>query len=248
MINVSGYTYYGVNRKVTGLTSVKGSGGKGILINDNLLNVCTVEKCCEIDDYVLGITVRNELSDCKFALYCVYLPPENSKYGQNNEQVLNMLTVELFRHSELDDIFICGDFYARVGNLMENNYNCESKPHTVIDDYINSQGHKLINFCGDVDCSLVNGRITPKMDDFTSVTAHRGRAVVDYHIIRSENIRHVHSMKVVSCVELIDQLKIAHLLGNYCHIPDHNLLTMEVEMSVILREEKSGCNQCSAKF
>ena len=110
-IEVENYRFYGLNRP-NNPRSTHGSGGVGILIEADIYNSCAVQKCCEIDDNVLGLMVTNKYSGCTYLVICIYLPPDSSRYGQNNEQILNALTCELYQYAEVDDIFICGDFNA----------------------------------------------------------------------------------------------------------------------------------------
>ena len=44
-------------------------------------------------------------------------------------------------------------------------------------------------------------------------------------------------MSVKSCTELVDQMKLQYLFAPGCHIPDHNVLSLEVEISGTIREE-----------
>ena len=62
-----------------------------------------------------------------------------------------------------------------------------------------------------------------------SVTAQRGRAVVDYHIVRQTDLKMVREMEVRSVVEVVDDLGIQSLVTDICRVPDHNLLMMEIE-------------------
>ena len=77
----------------------------------------------------------------------------------------------------------------------------------------------------------MNGRINPELNDFTSITGYRGRAVVDYHIIRQNELNTVKRMEVKSCVQLVNDNNWEGLLGTNCHIPDHSLLPTQVELA-----------------
>ena len=164
------------------------------------------------------------------------MPPDSSKYGQNNEQVLNALTFDLYKYAEVEDIFLCGDFNARIGNLNECESDSSIPQRTVIDNSINQQGQKLMNFCSDLDLHVLNGRVMPELNDYTSLTSYRGRAVVDYNITRTSNVANVKKVKVHSCTELVARMGIESMLSNNCHIPDHNLIEVQIEMSMIVRE------------
>ena len=98
-----------------------------------------------------------------------------------------------------------------------------------IDDSHNQKGEKLIIFINDIKGCIVTGRVTPEHDGFMSVTAHKGRAVVDYHIVRQTDLKMVREMEVRSVVEVVDDLGIQSLVTDICRVPDHNLLMMEIE-------------------
>ena len=90
----------------------------------------------------------------------------------------------------------------------------------------------------------------PGLDDYTSVTSYRGKAVVDYAITRFSDINSVKQCAVVSCTELIDKWCWQHLIGPHSSIPDHNLVTIDVELATALNESEdknlgSKCYACS---
>ena len=136
-------------------------------------------------------------------IYSVYLPPENSKYGQFNEQILNMLTIEIYREGDSDLVMICGDLNARVANKDDCELMPDIKPRKSLDGTCNSQGLKLIDFTNDCKMCIVNGRITPDLDDFTSITSYRGKAVVDYSIVRCCDLEMVIKCEDKSCTAIV---------------------------------------------
>ena len=233
-ITVEGYQFFGSNRKVS---NVKGSGGVGILINNTIYEDCKVIKSFVLQDNVIGVSLQNNYNDFETIVYCVYLPPEGSKYATNNERILNKLTIKLYRRQNADQIFICGDFNARVGKSDDipltggGTSNC-----VVLDEMLNSQGTKLLNFISDIKGCIINGQVTPHLDNFTSVAAHKGNAVVDYHLTRQSDLKFVKEMEIVSCVNLIDQLDCQYLVTDRCRILDHQLLTMKVNTSLLVSE------------
>ena len=101
---------------------------------------------------------------------------------------------------------------------------------------MNSQGSRVLNLVNDTRCCILNGRVTPKHDDFTSCTAHKGHAVVDYLITRQSELDAVTKVQINSCNELIDSLNLMNMLGPGCRAPDHSLLTMQIELSMVVRE------------
>ena len=113
-IELEGYLYEGLTRKLT-KKSQKGSGGIAILTRNKLMNEYKLEKVCEWKDNILGIKYTSK-EDCgNFVIYCMYAPPEGSKYSMNNDELFNVLTIETYKHNDNDKILVCGDFNARTG-------------------------------------------------------------------------------------------------------------------------------------
>ena len=169
-------------------------------------------------------------------VYCIYLPPDSSKYGQNNENVLNLLTIEMYKHANTKNILICGDFNARAGTRNE----CDDKDgisnHKNPDTIVNAQGLKLLNFISDIRGCIINGRVNCEQNDFISVAAHKGLAVVDYHITRKDDINAILEMSVISCIELAARLQVERLISNNSRLPDHNMSCMTMETLVPVLE------------
>ena len=92
---VPGYDYYGLN-SVVPPTNIRGSGGVGILMKSSLHNTFNSEICYTYNDNVIGIKLTSKDTDEGLALFCVYLPPETSKYAAGNEAILNNLTLEAY--------------------------------------------------------------------------------------------------------------------------------------------------------
>ena len=226
------YYFIGLNRKTK---NSRGSGGICILFKNKLKNLFYIETCLEINNDVIGIKITNRESGLFFNVYCIYLPPESSKYGQNNENILNELCIEMYRQSDSEAIYICGDFNARLGDKQD----CaemDIPQRQVLDATMNSQGSLLLTFLNDICGCILNGRITPKHNNYTSTTSYRGCSVIDYHIARVTDLNSVIKMSVISCMELVDANKINYLINDNSKLPDHNLLTMEIELLCVLRD------------
>ena len=237
VIDLPGYVFYGANRHNMLVKSNRGSGGIGILIKAELLNSLTAKVCFQLDDNVLGIKLSNLISKEEIVVFCVYLPPDNSRYGQLNETILNKLTIEMFNQCEASQVFICGDFNARIGKNNDCILNDNVPSRRVIDETSNNQGNRLLSFVSDINRAIVNGRITPECDDFTSMTSYKGKSVVDYHITRLSDLDFIQKMEVKSCIELVAKMGCEQLLTDRCHVPDHNLLSMTVELSNLVVEQ-----------
>ena len=231
-----GYRFYGLNHD-SGNSHIQGSGGIGIFVKNTVQTEFKIEQCYEHGDNVLGLSLENMTQKEQIVIYCVYLPLDSSKYGQDNKAILNSLTVEVYKHSNADQIFICGDFNARIGKMSDCLIQNELPRRVVLDEGQNIQGKKLVNFVSDIRGCVLNGQVTPEKDFYTSMTRYCGKAVVDYHITRDSDLDTVVSMEVISCVDLVNKNKLEYLLSERCHILDHNLMQMVVERSATVSEK-----------
>ena len=192
------------------------------------------------NDNILGIGF-NSRYDCEnFVIYCVYAPPECSKYTGENDELFNNLTIETYRHNDMDRIFICGDFNARVGNKKDVNDWDEVGARSPVDDGVNRQGERMLTMINDIRGCIINGRINPENDGFTSVTSHKGSAVVDYFITRQSDLSAVREFDVANSIDLIDKQNVREELNEQCRIPDHNLLQCIFETSTSVNESLCG--------
>ena len=232
-IEIPQYVCMNSNRIVK---SHKGSGGVAILYKKSLQNIYECEEHFRLNDNVIGLKIKNKLSMEQILIYCVYLPPENSKYSQNNESILNHLTIDIYRNQEVDIILVCGDLNARIGNKNDCAYFDSIPVRKILEEGVNQQGQKLLSFIHETHTCILNGRITPNLDDFTSVTSYRGCAVVDYGITRQTDLHKIIEMKVESCVQMVSDLGLTHMLSTSSYIPDHNKLCITLELSEAIGE------------
>ena len=233
-IDVQDYLYMGCNRKKLDKRALCGSGGVGILYKAELHNYYDIEKLFEFKDNIISILWTSKLTGEQLAVYSIYLPPDSSKYGQDNEQILNSLTIDMYKNCNVDTILVSGDFNGRIGNKSDS-FDC-TVPRTILDHTTNPQGLKLINFINDVKGCVVNGRVTPQLDDYTSCTAHKGKSVVDYNIVRQTDLQDVKHMEVISCTDIVRLENLQNLISTDSRLPDHNMLVIKIEMSHIVGE------------
>ena len=196
-----------------------------ILISNELYNNFKIGKCLELGDNVIGIKFENVENGETIALFCVYLPPDGSKYSIENEMTLNNLTIEIYNQCEADLIIVCGDFNARIGEKCDIPVWDSMLPHSAIDKTVNAQGERLLTFVKDIKGCVLNGRLNPEHDDYTSVTAHKGSSVVDYFITKQSDVSGMHQLWVYNMIELISELKLEGLTSNQCSVPDQFTLS-----------------------
>ena len=197
-------------------------------------------RCLELKDNVLGIKFESLQNGEVMVLFCVYLLPEGSKYSTENEMVLNNLTIEIYNHNEADCIVVCGDFNGRMCERNDVTTWDSMLPRNSIDKVANIQGDRLLTFVNNIKGCVLNGRISPEYDDYTSIASHKGSAVVDYFISRQADISSMQQLHVHTMVELIEELGVKDLISNRSSIPDHSLLCLDIETSLTVTEQLHG--------
>ena len=155
--SINNFSGFALNRPTKDKKAWRNSGGISIMFNTMLQRDFNIEKCYTYDDKVLGISLTHKLSGEVTAVYCVYLPPDSSKYSSYNEQTLNNLTIEVYARQNYDNIFVCGDFNARLGRQADVLGCDDLNSRMTIDETFNSQGDKLLTFINDIRGCVVNG-------------------------------------------------------------------------------------------
>ena len=79
-IQLDGYTWCGNNRSELNRDAPRGSGGVGCLIHKTVMDIYVDVVEIELDSI---ISLKNKCSSLKALLIGVYLPPENSVYGNH---------------------------------------------------------------------------------------------------------------------------------------------------------------------
>ena len=237
-IDIPGYYWIGHNRNKRHVKAKKASGGVGILIKDNILHQFLV---CDVDrsfDSILVICFKHKITDFQVTVICVDLPPENSTWGHNSDLFFTHLTSVVYASHSSDIILITGDFNARVGNLPDYiNEIEETLKREALDVTKNSHGDSLVEFLKDVQMIIVNGRISPKCNNFTCINP-RGKSVVDYMILPHDCIKFCSSFKVETMADLLSSGQLFSLISGRCKPPDHSLISITLSCSYIEKNYK----------
>ncbi len=96
------------------------------------------------------------------------MAPYWSPCGYMSTDVRVHLITQLYINSEIDMIYICGDFNGRTGSLKDG-----------IDDIVHGHGEDCVNIVLDCKLCILNGCLHPQNDNFTYIS-NQGRSVVDY--------------------------------------------------------------------
>ena len=237
-INIKGYRWIGFNREMKHIRAPKASGGVGFFIKNTFLNDFDVHIVDKEIDGLLGILLTEKLSEAQILLFTGYLPPENSKWGRNPEIFYGHLLSKIYFYSTVDMVVICGDLNARIGQLKDCIADIDNIPNRVVIDQVkNKHGESFIDFLIESRMCILNGRLNPLSDGYTSVST-KGSAVVDYIAVCHDNFSNCNSFCVESCTEIISKCTLQNLIGEKCKVPDHALLSSVINLSVSLNDVK----------
>ena len=90
---------------------------------------------------------------------------------------------------------------------------------------LQKHGESFLEFLKNANSIVVNGRITPEYNDYTSVTV-KGKSVVDYITVPIDSIEYCKKFEVLQTTDLIDKLNLSSAISSQCKAPDHALLTV----------------------
>ena len=139
----------------------------GILVLDKVCIDYDINIVDKIQDGILGILCTHKISNFKIAIFSCYLPPENSPYGKQAEYFFNHLLQTVYLLSNVDQIFIMGDFNAKTGNAADTLDTDNILTRKYIDLTKYSHGESLIDFLHDSKTCILNGRLSNSEDGYT---------------------------------------------------------------------------------
>ena len=198
-ISLHGYKWLGHNR--TNLRqNDNGSGGVGLFIKDYLYEIYDISIFDKNFRDVLIVQFKDKKSNYSFVICVYYLPPENNINGRISQGFYDFLTNIIFKLDDFDMCLFMGDMHARCGqesDVVAVIDGSDIRSRNVIDDTKNSRGPIFMDFLKSVNYLLINGRITPELDNFTCIS-HKGRSVVDYMFTPRENIKNIEQCAVLT--------------------------------------------------
>ena len=140
---------------------------------------------------------------------------DNLPWGRNADDFFNhMLSIISKDYSDI--VYINGDWNARIGNNPDYIEGIDeiSKRHN-LDSTTNKHGNALLDFLKESKNYILNGRITPILDDYTSVST-KGKAVVDYGVMPVDCIDVCTMCQVHVTGEVRTRLKVQNELSETC--------------------------------
>ena len=231
VIHLDDYVWYGFNRKGLHQKAPKGSGGVGFFVRRNILQQFKVHIADRSTEGILALMFTHKTSQLTICVTTGYLPPENSPWGRDAEFFYsNLLT--LIYNLECDNFILCGDLNSRIGSLHDYVENVDDiPPRIVIDNHVNQHGRCLVDFLHKSKMCIINGRLNPTNNDYTS-TSSRGTSVVDYIIVPQNTLSHFKNFNVKSCMSIVEDHNLFSLLNERSRIPDHAVLLVDLSTNI----------------
>ena len=230
-ITMSNYTWFGHNRTLIHSRARRASGGVGWLIKNDLLNDYSFNVIDKSFEGIIAMECKHIATNFAMVLIGAYLPPENTNWGRESTQFFAHLIMLSYQSIYADFVFICGDMNARISDKLDYIPEVDEIPKRKnINQSNNNHGDLLIEFLKDAKMCLLNGRLSPHMDNFTCIS-NKGRSVVDYLCTPYECLRFCDMCKVTTPSEAIDKFNLQRLISTRCKMSDHSLISTYVNIS-----------------
>ena len=222
-LNIDNYKVFQQNRSVVNANARRGSGGIAIAISNDIITEYVVLSVSKSSiDGIMGIKLQNKHDSFKIGIIANYLPPDSYHFGQDPEGYFNELTSMWQDFCDCDLRIGGGDLNARTKELpdfipeVDGNLPVRNNPDSVK----NSHGSSFLTFLKDNRAVILNGRITPHLNNFTFVST-RGSSVPDYFYCPIDNLDFCTEMKVSLMSELVNLIGVEPPQN----LPDHSILT-----------------------
>ena len=223
-LDLPGYAWIGNNRKATHVNAIRGSGGVGFCINEQLLDIFNVSLLDDSVDDILWIKLTHKMEAMVVLCLCVcYLAPANSSRQICANNYYDTLLNSVYEYQSVGRVVICGDFNGRIGDRADYIEGIDSLPERKIMDFtVNSHGESLLEFLLCSSMCVLNGRGIS--DNYTCVT-HNGASVVDYCLVPHESFHQIQKFSVTTAREVYSQAGCEEMVDVTHTLPDHALLS-----------------------
>ena len=198
-------------------------------MKDTIYEDYSVEIWEENEEGMLALILTDKWSDFKCMLFCVYLAPENSVYGNNTYDKFEYLVSSMDDINDVDLIFIGGDLNARLGKMHDFIEGIDDvSERVIIDDTPNDHGKLFNDFLLQTKMCIINGRVNPLRDNYTSIS-HKGKAVVDYFLTEYNTMSNITDFEVITMANALERF---HLLGEAeGRVSEHSIVKTTVDES-----------------
>ena len=218
---INNYTIFQNNRP-PGPRATHGSGGVAIALHNSLLNSHSIISIVKGVDGQLAIQLENNFNNFKIGILALYLSPDNYHYGRDPETFFNEAAVLYEDLTGCDLLVGTGDVNCRTKQLIEYIPDIDGNlipPRQNPDQTKNSHANSFIHFLKDNRSIILNGRITPELNNYTFVNP-RGCSVPDYMFCPIDHMAFCKQMKTWLMSDIVNTFKIQP--PN--QLPDHSIL------------------------
>ena len=139
-IQFASYTVYNFARTVRHKKAKRSSGGIAILIANWLNKHIEIKRVIECLVWIIFKDCININTNKKLMVGVVYVPPIDSSYIGIKQDILDFIELEYSKYVNNHDIFLCGDFNARISN----------PPDFITDEYTVCNGGQPNFVCSDI--------------------------------------------------------------------------------------------------
>ena len=112
-LGVTGYRWFGHNRQLLNERAIKGSGGVGVLVSNDIFSMYDVDILDKYLNGMLALSLCNKVTNYKLIFITAYLPPDNSIYGRDPTAFFSHLTNMIYMYNDYDAIYIAGWRYSK---------------------------------------------------------------------------------------------------------------------------------------
>ncbi len=194
---------------------------------------------CSMDDNVegiLGVKFVNKETEYNFVIFACYIAPHDSPYRKDVTEILGHLIAQMYLINDSDQIYLCGDYNGRIGNMTDVVHEIDSLPKRKhLDKIVHGHGESLIELMQDAKLCVLNGHLNPENDNYTCISPH-GSSVVDY---THDVFYKYQAFHVYTTTDMIDACNLAPIIGDICKSPDHSILHVNFNTIDVFNQESN---------
>ncbi len=239
-INIDDYEFISNIRKVKHKNAPKLHGSVGMLIKKDLYlnsNIFSIDNNVE---GILGMPFVNMATEYNFVIFPCYIAPHDSPYGKDVIKILGHLIAQMYLFNDSDQIYLCGDYNGRIGNLTDIVHEIdslsESKP---LDKIVHGHWESLIELMQDAKQCVLNGRLNSENDNYTCISLH-GSFVVDYIITPHDVYYKFQAFHVYTITDMMVACNLASLIGDRYKPSDHSILHVNFNTIDVFNQESNA--------
>ena len=228
-VSMEGYTMKFHNRSKVNKRAKKGFGGVGIFIKNTVYEQFEISFIDQERDDILGMRMKDRISEKDIIIYSVYITPHNSTAGAPAHEMYTHLLTKSYEFNLADVFLIAGDLNSRLGakeDFIELLDPTIPKRQILDFEYVKRNGEPFIEYLNESVSCVLNGRFDKKDNNFTCI--RNGESVVDWFVTPITNFKWFRNFKVHTIQELIQKHNLASQIEKTSDVSDHSVITTEI--------------------